>query len=264
MRVLLLRGLLREARHWGEFPRILAKGLGLQESSVVCLDLPGIGSECERQFPLSIERAKDDVRERWLQMRDADGDSSDSDALLFSVSLGSMIAASWASNHPEDFSKGFVLTNTSVANFSGIQERISLEALSSFAKIMKAGSVLDREKCILQLVSNRCHSDRAFLEQKTTEWAGFAMDQKAMLRLGVRQLFAASRFQLTGSVEQGVPMLCLASLYDRLLSPAATMRVAEFFGADQEFHHSAGHDLPLDDPEWVIQKLHSWLDQRPC
>lgn len=258
MKVLLLRGLLREARHWGHFPELVAKGLGVESRSVVTLDLPGIGSESSEEFPFSVEKARDALRTRWLQIN-SDGE----EALLFSVSLGSMIAASWATSFPGDFKKGYVLTNTSASNMSGIQERISLEALSSFLQIMKQKSPLERETRILKLVSNRCNDDSTLLQSKAEEWARFALDSKSLIALGVRQLFAASRFQLKNSGQKIPPVLCLASLQDRLLSPAATMRVAEFFEAEQFIHHTAGHDLPLDDPDWVIQKVQFWLDQRP-
>ena len=38
----LLRGLMREARHWGEFPHQLQKVIG--DDDIVCLDFPGNGA----------------------------------------------------------------------------------------------------------------------------------------------------------------------------------------------------------------------------
>ena len=62
-RWLLLRGLAREARHWGRFTQLLSEKL---TAEVHTLDLIGVGTELGRTVPLTISGITDDLRARWL------------------------------------------------------------------------------------------------------------------------------------------------------------------------------------------------------
>ena len=52
-----------------------------------------------------------------------------------------------------------------------------------------------------------------------------------------------------------MPLTVLASNGDRLCSPIASRRLAARLGAPLHVHPTAGHDLPLDDPDWVIARM---------
>ncbi len=78
-RWLLLRGLVREARHWGSFPETMAGALGHR---IHTLDLQGVGTEHRRRAPLSIPEYAADLRERWLALQ------SDGPWGLVATSLG--------------------------------------------------------------------------------------------------------------------------------------------------------------------------------
>ena len=56
----LLRGLTRESRHWGEFPARLQSRFA--NSNVVALDLPGNGRLNAQRSPASIEAMADVYR----------------------------------------------------------------------------------------------------------------------------------------------------------------------------------------------------------
>ena len=66
MNWLLLRGLARDKRHWGDFGSLFERRV--QDSNVFMLDLPGMGTERHRDSPLSISGITDDLRHRWLQL----------------------------------------------------------------------------------------------------------------------------------------------------------------------------------------------------
>ena len=58
--------------------------------------------------------------------------------------------------------------------------------------------------------------------------------------------------------QAGVPILLLASLGDRLVSPRCSERIARAWNAPLRMRPDAGHDLPLDDPDWVLGQLLDW------
>ena len=245
MPFLLLRGLLREKRHWGPFPKILAERCHVDESEVYSIDLPGIGASSDENFPLKIGEAVELLREKWQSL------SAGSPPIVVSVSLGSMLAIEWAKRYPQDL-KGLVICNTSASNLSPITERISTFALKQFAQITQARTATQRESLILELVSRHFSKDVS----KAEEWAQWAPPVKSLIHTGLRQLSVASRFQLESPIS--VPSLAICSLYDRLLSPSATVKVANVLKAKLVYHYESGHDLPLDDPSWFADQISLW------
>ncbi len=250
MKLLLLRGLLREKRHWGEFPEILKRTLSSSglKCEVECIDLPGIGTQQGRSCPLDMDKVVQDLRARSEILHQKQK------MVIVSNSLGSMISMQWAHLYPEDI-EGLVLMNTSASNLGELGERISVEALATFAKVIVHEDAAKRESLILRLVSNKYSEDPVKLQ----EWASLAMRKKDMLSLGLRQLWLAAKFKLDYKLD--LPSLMLCSIQDRLINPTACMKVAKALGSEQRFNHSAGHDLPLDDPEWVSQEISLWLSQ---
>ncbi|WP_420538500.1 alpha/beta fold hydrolase [Marinobacter subterrani] len=49
--------------------------------------------------------------------------------------------------------------------------------------------------------------------------------------------------------------LLLASRADRLVSSRCSSQLARLWGCDLVEHPWAGHDLPPDDPDWVLAQL---------
>lgn len=108
MKWLLLRGLMREADHWGDFPKDLETQEGVSE--VVCLDLPGVGTESSRIFIPSIKQAVEDLRSRFkIHLKDRD----DEEWGILGISLGGMIAMQWVHDYPHDFKKIIVMNSSS-------------------------------------------------------------------------------------------------------------------------------------------------------
>lgn len=102
---ILLRGLMRETRHWGEFPQVLATYLPTAE--IVMLDLPGNGSLHLRRSPDyvhdMVEACRGQLQERGIAPP----------YNLLALSLGAMVACDWATRHPDEIEKA-VLINTSL------------------------------------------------------------------------------------------------------------------------------------------------------
>lgn len=236
---LLLRGLVRERRHWGDFPDRLAARTG---RAVHTLDLPGVGTERGRASPTTIAAIVADLRERWLPLRTPD-------ARLFAPSLGGMIAMAWAEAHPDDFA-GVAVCNTSASDLAGPLDRFSPAALGTVARgLWKSGAA--REAEVLALVANT-DAGRGLAET----FAGYSAESPIGTGVLVRQLMAATRARAPKALQ--TPLLVLCSEGDRLCHPKASRTLAERLGAPLVVHPTAGHDLPLDDPEWVVEQLAVW------
>ena len=59
------------------------------------------------------------------------------------------------------------------------------------------------------------------------------------------------------------PLLLLAGAGDRLVDPACSRRLARTWQVPLLEHAQAGHDLPLDDPDWVAHQA-SLFFSRPA
>ena len=239
---LLLRGLVREQRHWGSFPEALADRA---KSRVLCLDLPGVGTERDRPSPTRIGGIVEDLRAR-LQARQS-GETWG----IFAPSLGGMIAMAWVEAHPEDFVR-IAVCNTSTRDLGGVFERFSPSALGTVLAALPGVAFgedpLARESRTLALVANTPHG-----RAQAATFAGYARETPIGVDVLVRQLLAASRTSAPAAL--AIPALVLCSDGDRLCSPQISRRLAERLGARLAVHPAAGHDLPLDDPEWVIREL---------
>ncbi|HLT23389.1 MAG TPA: alpha/beta hydrolase, partial [Bacteriovoracaceae bacterium] len=95
---ILLRGLTRESRHWGDFPKLLQEHY--PESKIILLDLPGAGTLHKERAPLSVEkmvtRLRKEIDEHLLEKNNIN---------FIGVSLGGMVAMKWAEMFPQDLNK---------------------------------------------------------------------------------------------------------------------------------------------------------------
>ncbi len=237
MNWLLLRGLVRERRHWLDVPDRLA---ARTRASVLTLDLPGVGTEHRRPSPTTIDGIVADLRERFLATR------SQGPWSLFAVSLGGMVALRWGELHPEDFGE-IVVCNTSASNLAGPFQRFRPAALMVLLRALPAGPVA-RQRLILGLVANTPEG-----QSHAETFAAFAADAPVAVSVLFRQLLAGARAQAPAALR--VPLRVLASDGDRLCDPVASRTLATRLGAPLLVHPTAGHDLALDAPEWVLVQL---------
>ena len=60
-------------------------------------------------------------------------------------------------------------------------------------------------------------------------------------------------------VRPAMPVLVMAGALDRLVDHRCSQRLARAWQADCLIHRDAGHDLPLDEGQWVAQSVARWL-----
>lgn len=241
---LLLRGLAREQRHFGEFPARFAATV--PDARVRTLDLPGFGDQSARSSPTRVDAIVDDLRARAFSR-----DTFPAPRGLLALSLGGMVALRWAARFPEDFAR-VVVVNTSSADLSPPWERFSLGVFARLPQLLAAGP-LERERAILSITSNRSAADN---EPVAQDWARWFEERQPRRANVLRQLVAASRCRRPAHLD--VPLLVLASRADRLVSHRCSEKLAAALHAELRLHDAGGHDLSLDAPDWICDQVRSF------
>jgi alpha-beta hydrolase superfamily lysophospholipase len=236
---LMLRGLGREAGHWGAFREEIEN-----QYEVYALDLPGAGSERHRSCPLTIDEIVDDIRERWLRIKE---ERQLRDTGLFAISLGGMIALSWISRYPGDFNR-LILINSS-SRLSPFYRRLRPASYPDFVYAMLTRH---RERRENRMFSRTCNSD-ADRESKVGVWIRMSAERPLKRSTFFRQLWAASRFVLPEKID--LPALFLGASRDRLVHVQCSRDLAAHYGVDLIEHPWAGHDLTTDDGPWVLEQM---------
>lgn len=237
---LLLRGLTRDQRHWEGFPDEFRTRLG---ATVRTIDPPGFGTQNTRTSPRSVPAITDDIRARFRP--------EGSEWSLLGISLGGMMAMDWCARYPDDFQR-CVVVNTSA------RETLDLRRLNPRVLPVLAGrsfrSDHAHESAVLGLTSNSPRVDREALAHS---WARYQQDARPSTASILGQLVAAATFRLPQRIP--VPLLVLAAAGDRLAPHHMSEAIAARYGAPLHLHPDAGHDLPLDDAGWVLDRIADWL-----
>lgn len=241
MNLLLLRGLTREKSHWGSFLSKLKRSI--PEANVYCLDLPGAGTENDKESPISVDRIVDLLRAQWLE----DLVSKNEEPWhIVGHSLGGMVAMNWSYRFPKDFKKTFLI-NTSSRGYVRFWKRVRPIAIKEFVKIARSEPGKQREKLVLELTSTKHRENNKLLQS----WEEFAKLRPIKTGTAIRQLIAASRFRAQKHPDSNLVFLC--SQGDGLVNPESSQVLAQVFESPCLIHPEAGHDLTLDDPDWVIE-----------
>jgi pimeloyl-ACP methyl ester carboxylesterase len=249
---ILLRGLTRSSPHWGDFPVKIATQF--PGAAVHCLDLPGNGRYHQVKTPTSIPEITEFVKRDFeALMRHKLAETGEPGrCFLVSLSLGSMVAVDWITRYPGDFS-GVVLMNTSLSGVSPVYHRMRLKILPLVMRIFAEKRVEARERLILKLTSR--HPDRH--ESVIPGWVSTARAFPITYANVMRQLTAAMRFRVPGRPPVA-PLLILSSKGDELVDSVCSEALRDRWVSTFRQHPTAGHDLPLDEPEWVLDNLRQW------
>lgn len=243
--IVLLRGLLRDSRHWGDFPAQLRETLPAYQ--VLCLDLPGNGSLHQQRSPASIPAMVDALRGQLSAEQRAQG------VHLLTISMGGMIGSSWASQYPDEV-KSLCMMNASFAGISPFYRRLKPKHYPSILRLFFLGAgAVQKEQFILRATSLQHHKDLALAHQ----WAEFARSCPVTFNNALRQLWAAARFRITPQ-KPAMPMLVLNGGADELVHPSCSMAISLYWHLPLRSQPFAGHDLPLDASPWLCNQLRHW------
>lgn len=244
---ILLRGLTRDSRHWGDFPGEMAARF--EGARVIALDLPGNGVLAALPSPVRVEALAnhciEETRRRGMEPP----------YHLLALSLGAMVAIAWCDRRPQDIA-GCVLINTSVRPHAPFHRRLRPRNYLRLLRLALPGTPdLAWERTVLELTSRLAPERDALLAR----WIGWRAERRVGRANALRQLLAAARFRAPAT-PPAAPTLLLASARDGLVDFRCSQRLAKVWGCPLAVHPGAGHDLPLDDGPWVLDAVARWLD----
>ena len=145
-----------------------------------------------------------------------------------------------------------VLINTSARPLVPFYHRVRIAAYPQIVKMVFQSPVC-READILALTSNKRDNDKALLEI----WQAWQEKNPISFLSAINQCLAVIKFSITSRPQQ--PILVVASKADRLVDYRSSVKLAQVLHAEYVQHDTAGHDLPLDEPEWLVDVIHRWI-----
>ncbi|WP_041521584.1 alpha/beta fold hydrolase [Gilvimarinus agarilyticus] len=242
MHWVLLRGLGRESAHWGAFSAQCEAQLG---EPFLCLDVPGSGVHYGQVSPDTIGAMRE-----FVQAQLAKKLPPDAPIAIVGLSMGGMLALDWALAEPQRVRR-LVLINSS-SRLSPFWHRLRWRNWGSVAVALFDRRIPRCERRILRMVSNSAANRDALLRKWVTIQTRRPVS-KSNLR---RQLHAASCYQVNQAPTPAT--LVLTSRADQMVSWHCSEALARYLQADMAIHPSAGHDLPVDAPEWVLDQIQQW------
>lgn len=238
----LLRGLTRGKKHWADFSDRLQKKF--PSDKVILIDTIGNGELNNQISPTQIEKYVQPIRDKLDTIS-----TLKNEIHIISISMGGMIATEWMRLFPKEISLS-ILINTSASNFSTPIERLQWQ---NYIKLISIFFSKKKEHSILKLTSNN--------KERFLTFESFFQDyvdlQPTSLKSALHQIIAASRYRFP--LTSPGKVLLLASKKDRLVSYTCSQAIAHQWKCPLFIHPTAGHDLPLDDPDWILDKIYSFI-----
>jgi alpha-beta hydrolase superfamily lysophospholipase len=161
----------------------------------------------------------------------------------------------WCAAHPRDFAR-LVLASTSAGDLSGPLQRFSPALLPTALRTLAARDPVRREELVLAMTTRMVREPHRLAVQ----WARYQEDRPVALANILRQLRAARTFRMP---KLDVPTFIVAGARDAMVHPSCSYRLAKRLDAPCEIHPEAGHDLPLDDPAWLADRIGAWVNAGP-
>lgn len=247
MHFILLRGLAREAAHWLDFPELLQQALG-DNCRLHLVDFPGCGKYCSQPALPSITAMTEHAR---TETDIAEITARNEAVYLLGISMGGMVALDWAQRFPHEL-RGLILINSSAGN-QPFWWRLRPTAWPAMIRALITNCNA-RETAVLSIVSNN-HADYA---QRTNQWLNIQQQRPVTRATILAMLRAAAQYRPRPYCT--VAGMVIASKRDRMVSVRASESLAQQFDWPIARHPSAGHDLPMDEPQWLADQISQWLN----
>lgn len=248
MNIVLLRGLVREKAHWGDFINELKESF--PGANIITPEIPGVGEYINIDSPNNFDAMIEFMREKILK------DIQGQDNLLIAMSLGGMIARQWIEKFPNDYSK-VVLVNTSFKGINSLFHRLKPISILNFLKIFLTPGTDQRERSIVEMVSNNSTNHERIIK----EWIEIQKLRPVKRISFINQIKAALSFSPPLTWPESKALLILTGQKDRLCDYRSSLTLHQKWGGDLKIHPTAGHDLPIDDAPWMIKNIKEWIKE---
>jgi pimeloyl-ACP methyl ester carboxylesterase len=243
----LLRGLARESQHWGGFlPMFRA---AFPKDRIVTPDFPGIGARYDERSPRSIRELRLAVATELKQQGYAPPYS------LVALSLGGMVALEWVQSEPQEIDF-FAISSTSDAR-SNPARRLRARLWPHILAMGTARTVEEKERRILSWTVNS-------IERRTKvlpDYVAIATARPLKPATFASQLLAATRFRARDAVLS--PGFFIVGAQDHLVDPRCTTLLGRLFEREVITHPWGGHDLSVDDPQWLLNTIVERVGEEP-
>jgi len=164
-----------------------------------------------------------------------------------------MVAWEWLLTYPEEIA-GAVLINISLGGLNPFYQRLDWRCYGRLFAAVGKRQIEKREPALLKLLSN----GRDNYDKTTKDWISIQKARPVSGKNAFRQLFAAATYQ-PGDKKPVQPILLINSKGDRLVSPSCSEAIKEKWNLELHTHPWGGHDLTLDDSQWVVAEIKNWL-----
>jgi pimeloyl-ACP methyl ester carboxylesterase len=235
-----LRGLTRGNIHWGNFPEIFKKMN--PNAKVEFLEIQGNGTRNIETTPIDPEEVIGLLRERSEFCKEKTKFN------ICGISLGGMIAMKWAELYPDEI-QSITIINSSLSQYSPFYYRLKPKNYSNILYALIDKNIFHQEKIILSMTSNHLQNTKKHLKDFVNFGENYRLEKSNI----ARQLILASRIKVNKLPD--VPFNVLLSKNDRFVDDSCSQQIASNLNGTLYTHPSAGHDLPLDDPEWLCEML---------
>lgn len=242
--LILIRGLLREVGHWGNFPQMVAETL--PHTKVICIDLPGVGEFSKVPPPFSIFGMAE-----FLDQKVAE--KTTGSVGLCAVSLGGMVALEMMAQFPSRYSKALIINTSSC--LSPKTKRMRWEVWRLFLGVLLEVNKVKQERKIVPIVVNSPEGREAAIEA----WTKIALDKKHHPLTLLAQLKAASAFFPAEHLKDSQRIRLISSLGDRLVDPSCSELLHKRYNWQHRVHPWGGHDLAWDDPGWLLSEIKTFF-----
>ncbi|WP_418358198.1 alpha/beta fold hydrolase [Shewanella basaltis] len=261
--LVLLRGLMRDSRHWYGFDQYLAQ----QAVDVITVDLPGNGTLVNQPSPTDLQEYCDPV---WQQIDNAlitrGKLPKQTKVVLVGVSMGGMLALTLAAQKPARVRR-VVLINSSAANLSPWYYRfqlwglvmslcvVSVRAIKTYWSKRELPNKNQWFEAIVLTLTSQHFSKRA---EVVEAWGMLRSQCRTSLANGLHQLYACARFHCP--VLLPVPVSVIVANQDKLAHPKCSEKLAVFYQTQLHKIDDCGHDASLDKPQQLQQLLTTILN----
>ena len=153
-----------------------------------------------------------------------------------------------------------VVINSSLSGISPFWQRIVPRTWPNILRAPLMG-LRARERMLLGMTRRQGN-----LDTDADRYAEIGRSTRPRSRNAVGQIRAA--LKVTSPAHLDVPTLVLAATGDRLVSYHCSEAIARRLGLAIQVHRgegneAAGHDLPIDAPDWVCSRMNEWLCTLP-
>ena len=255
--IYLVRGLIRNHRHWHGFEKTLIDKLSLDKSQIVfynfCVSKNYKDIIKYSDIYFHINNLKNFIK--------AAGHNSIKINFI-GISLGGLFLLKFFESNPEYFNS-LTMINSSHPNYSKFYHRMSFIRLSKIVFFGLMGKKF-AEYAILTTTINQKSVIKKLLKKNYEIYKKYPWSYPQLFA----QLLMASCGKNFNKVDKNYAdfnnrILLLVSTGDRLVSSRCSIDLFEKLNCTMFVHSSAGHDLSGDDPLWCAEMIKKFLSQLP-